>query len=112
MFVCVSHLLDHDGEGPEHLEAPCEVHDVAPSQHQGEGHGHHLPGGAGETHHHGHQDHASICDAANTTKKVSAKEILVETLREINPNSKKNEKVTHLAKYSSGGNDRQYIYQT
>lgn len=119
IFFCVSHLLDHDGERSEHLEAPCEVHDVAPSQHQGEGHGHHLPSCAGETHHHGHQDHAGICDAARKKrqkkkkKKGLVKEILVEPLREINPEkeySKKMEKVTHLAKESSRENDRQFIY--
>ena len=31
---------------------------------QGKGHGHHLSSCAGEMHHHGYQNHASICDAA------------------------------------------------
>lgn len=46
-------------------------------------------------------------------KKGLVKEILVEPLREINPEkeySKKMEKVTHLAKESSRENDRQFIY--
>lgn len=54
IFVCVLYLLDHDGKGSEHLEASCEVHDIAPSQHQGKGHGDHLTSYAGETHHHGY----------------------------------------------------------
>lgn len=31
ILVCVLYLLNHDGKGSEHLEASCEVHDIAPS---------------------------------------------------------------------------------
>ena len=56
-------LLDHDGEGAQHLESSRKVHDAAPAQHQGEGHGYHLPAGVGEPHHHGHQHQEGIGDA-------------------------------------------------
>lgn len=37
-----TNLLDHDGEGTQHLESSGKVHDIAPAQHQSKRHGHHL----------------------------------------------------------------------
>ena len=59
-----SYLLDHDGEGSQHLKSPCKIHDIAPAEDQSKGHGDDLSLSAHETHDHGHQDHAGICDAA------------------------------------------------
>jgi hypothetical protein len=55
-------LLDHDGEGAQHLESSGKIHDIAPAQHQGQGHGYHLPLCIGEPHHHGHQHQEGIGD--------------------------------------------------
>lgn len=55
-------LLDHDGEGTQHLESSGKVHNITPTQHQSKGHRHHLSICIGEPHHHGHQHHEGISD--------------------------------------------------
>lgn len=62
-------LLDHDGEGTQHLESSSKVHNTAPAQHQGERHRHHLSVGVGKPHHHGHQHQRGIGDAGGRAER-------------------------------------------
>lgn len=67
-------LLDHDGEGTQHLESSGKVHDIAPAQHQSKGHGYHLSVYIGESHHHGHQHHEGISDTGGKKSGCNEKE--------------------------------------